>query len=323
VILTINPTSILTINPTSILTINPTSILTIDPTAILTATALLLCAGPAHGAPRVAGDKGLSFASPRDRKLFVAVDRCMTALTKARGWTRRPYAKVGAFYQGAWCRGAGARRDCQITEVGRRGRDQHTVRLHTLFYDRSWPRVQGVGINAIWIPGGKGWGGQLYYADGAKTRITASQFHLDFRRYAAPDADPVEHVFVGASYQYKLHETTIHLPGEHDKEASRYLASSTAMRDLATARLTALERKVLAAIRAKRIHGCVYGKYKGDGVPPVCRPRPLTAAEDRKARADAQAHFARQRALLKAHHVEMYQALLKALPRRCWAPPLS
>lgn len=289
------------------------------PPACLAALLLLWSAGDAFAR---AGARQLRFASPRDEKLFSAVDRCMTALSKASGWTRRPYAKVGSFYERSWCRGAGARKDCQITEVGRRGRDQHVVRLHTLFYDRSWPRVQGVGINAIWIPGSKGWGGQLYYAEGAKTRVTASQFQLDFRRYAAPDADPVEHVFVGASYQYKLHETTIHLPGEHDREASRYLASSTAMRDLATARLAALERKVLAAIKAKRVRVCVYGKYKGGGVPPECRPRPLSAAEDNKARADARAHFARQRALLKAHHAEMYRALLEALPRRCWAAPL-
>jgi hypothetical protein len=257
----------------------------------------------------------------RSAVLFKAVHRCMGKESKRPGWKRRPLRKGGNFYTAYWCRGAGSRKDCQFTPSGRRGRDQRAVRLFTLFYDKTWPQVQGVGVNAVWIPDGRGWGGQLYFADGGGTRVVGSQFHLNLRRYSGPDSDPVDNVFVGASYDYKIAQTRIALPfsGDLRQEAKAYLASSTALRNRAVSRLRALEKKVLATLAANKIKTCTYGPYKGRGIPPVCHPRPLKPAETRRAGVDARSHFARQRGLLKKHHTKMYEALLKALPKRCWA----
>jgi hypothetical protein len=95
-------------------------------------------------------------------------------------------------------------------------------------------------------------------------------------------------------------------------------ASPQALRDAGIERWRALESKVVAALNEDEVRKCVYGPYRGNGIPPACIEQvPLTADEKAKELRKIRAKVGRIVELLEQEHVAMHAALLELTPREC------
>ena len=235
-------------------------------------------------------------------------------------WTETPYQSIGNFYETRWCRGAGSRADCQVTDEVIRGRDVHALSLSTLAYPQSPTNAFGLIFNTTWLPLAEGWGVSLFFSEEGRG-IIGEGAHLNFYQYTTPTGDPTNRLFLGDTFSYTLHETTIRqATGLTPREAfAQYLASPESLRDVGLTHLNALADKVYTALDDHTIQICEYGEYEGDGIPPECMLRPLTSAEETQARNDAQAHFAQQTQLLTDQYQLLHATLLQSFPfPSCW-----
>lgn len=84
------------------------------------------------------------------------------------------------------------------------------------------------------------------------------------------------------------------------------------MRDRGLVQIQALAQKANTTINAHQANTCDLGPYVGNGIPPACTPRLLTANEEADELARANAYFAEQEQLLREHYQEMYAAWMAA-----------
>ncbi|MCI0394083.1 MAG: hypothetical protein L0332_01810 [Chloroflexi bacterium] len=283
-------------------------------------------AGPtATPFPAVAVEE-LQFADAETGRRFVALDACARALAGP-DWVHEAYRPIGNFYQASWCSQANSQEECFLRDVAAGGREIQVVELSTLFYPGQFPQVFGLNLWARWAPAGQGWGAAFSFAEGGQG-VMGSGFSLYFTEYPdgmAPrfpaSGSEVTAVGLGDRYTYQVHESLVeHASGRPlREELAAYLASPEAMRNQGLANLAALQQKVEETILAHQVTTCEYGPYEGDGIPPACTLRPLTADEEAAALAEAEQHFNGQQRLLSDDYQEMYAALLKAFPLdRCW-----
>ncbi|MGC9393444.1 MAG: hypothetical protein ACP5J4_01165 [Anaerolineae bacterium] len=262
----------------------------------------------------------LRFDDPETERRFRALDACIQEIIAA-GWRTTGYKLIGNFYSSRWCRGAGARDDCQIASSTRHNRDQHVIELETFFYPSSYPQVFGLKLAALWVPEQDGWGAHFYFTE------DGGDFHGDgvaigFGQYETGSREPVASVSVIGPLVYRLFETGVALPPEGlsiREELALYLVSPEALRDEGLAQIGALAARVDEALRTHQVTACDRGPYQGKGIEPPCTPRPLTPEEEAAELARATAHFAEQQRLLRENYREMYAALMHAFPLdRCW-----
>ncbi|MEW6265612.1 MAG: hypothetical protein AB1641_21270 [Thermodesulfobacteriota bacterium] len=260
-----------------------------------------------------AGLDDLPFDHEATKRGFLALDSCLRGMVGPE-WRHIPYHTGGNFYQAAWCRGPGARGDCVIAHDGPRRPDQHVLTLYTLFYGRQMRETFGLGLNVLYTPPGRGIGCRIYFAEGGRT-IVGEGLSLGFFFYDEP-GKPTSELELRASPQYKVHETGVGALSELTlrQDLARFVESPASLRDHGLKKLEALLAKVKETIRSHKVMTCEFGPYKGDGVPPECRPRPLTPDEERQALARAEKDFADQMRLIKERYQELHQALLKAFP---------
>jgi hypothetical protein len=248
------------------------------------------------------------------------LDACIREQVVDRTWTEIPYQSIGNFYETNWCRGAGSRADCQVTDEVIRGRDVHALSISTLAYPQSPTSAFGLTFSATWLPPAEGWGVSVFFSEGGRT-IIGEGAHLNFYQYTTPTDDPTTRLFLGDSFSYTIHETTIrHTPGLTPRDAlAQYLASPESLRDFGLTNLNTLAEKVYATLDAHEAQICEYGEYEGDGIPPECMLRPLTSSEESQALSDAQTHFAQQTQLLTDQYQKLYTTLQKTFPfDSCW-----
>jgi hypothetical protein len=262
----------------------------------------------------VVGVDELQFKDPETGQRFRALDRCIAGIVDDT-WRTTSYQLIGNFYMSSWCRGSGAPPGCEIAYPTRADRDQHIVRLYTLFYPQGYPQVFGLGLQALWLPEATGWGTSFYFNEGGGG-VMGEGWGVSFSEFTDSAGEPAAMVHIGRAYSYDIYETTVDdspaLPMRDD--LALYLASPEAMRDRGLAQIRALAEKVKATISAHQVTACDRGPYLGRGIPPTCRPRPLTPAEETAELARAEAYFADQEQLLQDHYREMYAAWLLAFP---------
>jgi hypothetical protein len=245
------------------------------------------------------------------------LDRCIREHIDS-DWRHLDYAPVGNFYRARWCRGSGASPDCRFAGGNASDRDQNQVELGTLHHDL--PQVFGLTLNARWVPPAAGWGSTFWYASGGKS-ILGEGFGISFHRFDEPGGEPHLQLDLGDTVAYQVQQTTVRLRSTASLEAdlASYLEGPEALRDRGLERSAALAAEVEATIAEHGAETCDYGPYRGDGIPPECLRRPLTAAEEALAAAAAREHFAAQQTALRDHHRELWAALLQAFPLdRCW-----
>lgn len=275
--------------------------------------------------PTVSVDE-LIFSESQIGQRFRAFDACLRAVT-AEGWHSMGYRRFPNSYRALWCRGAGARQDCQITGSESNNRDQHVLHLQTYHY--SFPEVFGLGIGSLLVPKADGWGVRFGFAEGAG-RLGGEGVSLEFARYEEGMHEPIDTVviigpFPYQSFQADLVEREIVGPEILSLSAREKLAlvlsSPEAMREMSARYHQSLAGKVEASLRDPGFLACDRAEYKGDGIEPACLPRPVTESERSAELTLAADYFARQETLLREHALEMYAALLEAFPfERCWQP---
>lgn len=235
-------------------------------------------------------------------------------------WTETPYDTIGNAYKTAWCRGAGSRDDCQVTDEVIRGRDVHALSLATLAYPQTPTNAFGLIFNATWLPPAEGWGVGVFFSVEGQG-IIGEGAQINFYQYTTPTGDPTARLFLGNTFSYTIHETTLHHKTgltPHDAFA-QYLASPESLRDGGLTHLNALAEKVYAALNNHTVQICEYGEYEGDGIPPECMLRPLTPAEETQALNDAQTYFAQQTQLLTDQYQQLHATLNQTFPfPLCW-----
>ncbi len=262
----------------------------------------------------------LRFENPVLGAKLVTLDACIRAMP---GPTFRhiAYQKGGNFFRARWCRGAGARPDCQIASGSARRRDQHALELTTLFYPQGFPQVFGMGLNALQTPTRTGWGMSLSFAVEGK-RVVGSGLSLKFDRFDRPKGSPALSVQLGSTLSHQVAASELRV---NAKEAPLALLlvlteSPESLRDRGLAQRAELRRDIAAALAEGRVHTCDYAPYRGDGRPPECTERPLTPAEQTAQGERAERRFAAEEAALKREYRAMFAAMAAALPSTCEWP---
>ncbi|MEZ4475034.1 MAG: hypothetical protein R3F60_30430 [bacterium] len=265
----------------------------------------------------VAAERGLAGVTPEPAEVATLLRALEAGLESLDGGFAHgtPWTQVGNFYQRRWCRGAGARDDCQIASGTADLRDQHAVELYTLFYDQDWPRTFGIGLNALRVPAGPGLGVSVWLSEGGQ-RIVGTGSGVTLRWYPAPTGAADVEVSVGSEASYRIGETTLRVAAAGTPLAvlRRLMVSPAALRDEGRTQLAALAAEVDRALKAGEVQRCEYGPYHGDGIPPVCTPRPLTAAEQEAERATFKAWLAARLALLEARAEDAWKLAMMTVP---------
>lgn len=264
----------------------------------------------------------LQFKDPDIGRRFRTLERCIQDLVDD-SWRTISPRLLGNFYNLQWCRGSGARDDCQITSSTLDNRDQHAIELNTLFYGQNFQEMFGLDFHSLRVPESTGWGVSYHFAESGE-RVLGEGWGVKFSKYVTPTGPPEATVDLGSNYAYTIYgpnrttfETLSDLPLRED--LALYLSSPEAMRDRGLAQNQALAEKVITAIHAHQVITCDRGPYLGNGIEPACTPRPLTPAEEAEELARAEAHFAAQEQLLRADYQEMYAAWMESFPfDRCW-----
>lgn len=274
--------------------------------AVLLATVLALaCAEPGSVAPASLPDPAPPSARPipdlarsafRSSPLFprfAAVDACIRdEVASAPGWRQQPYLEDAESLRARWSRA----RDGEA--------DLHSISLDTRHVEADGTN-QALTLAAVRAADRHDW--QVTAVLREKVGALHSEgFHLGFSRRSPRGQS--EHLTLGASYAYKIHDTEVHITDPRPARAvSRaLLASPEALREEGLAGLAALAARVDATIAAGAV---VTGPHA----------RRLTAEEAAVARADAAAFFTRQRALLQAEHRALHAAAFATFPfARCW-----
>ena len=264
----------------------------------------------------------LRFKDSETGRRFRALDRCVRDIVD-NSWQTTSYQLGGNFYRSHWCRGTGARYDCQIASSTLDNRDQHVIELSTLFYIQTYPEVFGLEFQLLWVPKSTGWGVSYYFAESGG-RVVGEGWGVTFSKYVTPTGHPEATVNLGWNYGYTIlgpNRTTFEYPSDLPmrEDLALYLSAPDAMRDRGLAQMHALAQKVITAINVHQVSTCDLGPYLGNGVSPACTPRPLTANEEADELARAKAYFAEQDQLLRDHYQEMYATWMTAFPfDRCW-----
>lgn len=264
----------------------------------------------------------LRFKDSETGRRFRALDRCIKDVADD-SWQTTYYQLVGNFYRSHWCRGAGARYDCQIAYSTLDNRDQHVIELSTLFYIQTYPEVFGLVFQSLWVPKSTGWGVSYYFAESGD-RVVGEGWGVTFNKYVTPTGPPEATVNLGWNYSYTIlgpNRTIFEYPSDLPlrDDLALYLSSPEAMRDRGLIQSQALAQKVSTAIHAHEVNTCDLGPYLGNGIPPACTPRLLTPSEEAAELARAEAYFAVQEQLLRDYYQEMYAAWMRAFPLdSCW-----
>lgn len=256
----------------------------------------------------------LKFKVPAEEVRFKKVHGCFAA--QAGEWRHYPLRKIGNFVREDWCRGQHDRNCAGGSFRSDRGDEWSAV--YTLYYDKDWPQVFGLGVSAGRLPRDGEWGVSFSYtANGA--RIIGEGVAISFHRFAGEEV--VWRVDLGNSYVYEVEEARIEVraPGTQDEELARLIASPDSLRDTAVTRLDALLAETERQIAEGAVKKCVYGPYEGNGIPPACMLTPLTAEESAAALAKARAELGGRRDAVNQHAPEFFEMVTELMAfERCW-----
>jgi len=241
-------------------------------------------------------------------------------------WTYRPYDLIGSFYEVHWCGGGLGGAACSTpaaNDYRAQAVAQNFVSLGTFVFGNDFPNAHGLDVSGLYLPAHNGWGAQFSYVTDGRTLIGDGVW-FDFWLFDQPNVDAQQRLHLGSDFGYTVFETQVQIsdPLTQDEIVSAYVESPEAMRDLGLSKLAELQSKVESTIQTHQAQTCDLGTPPGNGLPPICVPRSLTAAEEAQALAEAQTHFAAQSKLLKDHYRAIYDSLGKAFPvRACLLKP--
>jgi hypothetical protein len=259
--------------------------------------------------------EALRFREPAEQARFDKVHACFAARS-GESWRHYPLRQIGNFVQEDWCRGARSSSCSGGSFRSDRGDEWYDV--YTLYYDKDWPEVFGLGVSAGRLPADGEWGVSFSYTrNGAQ--IVGEGVDISFHRFEGPKI--VQELHLGDSYEYTVEETQIKVaaPGTPDDELALLIASPESFKSTALERLDALTAEALRQISEGLVRKCVYGPYEGGGIPPICAPTPLTEAELAAARTAARSELGARRAAVTDHAAALHGLITQLMVfDRCW-----
>jgi hypothetical protein len=253
----------------------------------------------------------LEFGAPNEQARFDHARACFAE--RGATWNHFPLRKIGNFIEEDWCRGPGGTRGCEGGGF-RDGVDVDWAGVGTLHYDRDWPAVFGVQVDAGHFPADD-WGVSASISTNGGG-VLGDGTHVSFRR----GDDEATVIHLGTGYAHDIGEATIVIgAGEPRAVLDTLRHSPAALRDEGISQHEALQAEVLGRLERGEVLECgVYGPYEGNGIPPVCEKKvPLPAEKVAAERARITAETTRVRDLLNAHHVRLHTRLVELLPDRC------
>ena len=271
--------------------------------------------------PAVSVDE-LRFQDAETGQRFRALNVCINNIVD-NSWKTTSYQLVGNFYTSNWCQGEGTGADCPLAGSTLDKRDQHLIQLFTLFYDQTYPQVFGLGFQTLSVPKTTGWGALYSFAENGGS-VLGEGWGVGFHEYTTSAGPADATVDLGWKYRYTIdgpNRTTFDQTSDLSmrEDLAKYLSSAQSMRERGMAQIQALSKKVAEAINTHQVKGCDQGPNQGNGIPPACTVRPLTADEETTELDKAKAYFADQEQLLDEHYQEMYTAWMAAFPLdQCW-----
>lgn len=261
----------------------------------------------------------LIFEDPETMAHFKSLNQCIVDLASP-GWHTTSFQLLGNFYESRWCSGAGVRVDCQITDGSIYNRDQQLVDLYTLFYPQEPTRVFGLGFQSLWVPEATGWGAYFSFSEKGKN-IMGEGWGVSLYRYENASDPPSQTVTLGNDISYTINEETIQVDSEFPlrEDLAGYLKSPEDMRDRSAELYQRLLDEIQSKLNNHEISACEYGEYQGNGIPPVCNPRPMTAEEETTEMEKARFFIEDQIQALQTQYAEMYVAWMNSFPfDTCW-----
>lgn len=260
----------------------------------------------------------IKFVSPELQTRF---DKLVaTVEAHAKGWRQIPFRPIGFDPEAHWCRGTGARSDCQIAESTQRNPDQYVINVEVLL------RKDGVAYGLCWralaVPEGDGWSAQVSYCDGDPTgdgfvsnSVRPDWFGVTFRRKD-------ELLALGSELEWRapfhgddaMGQFALGPVGAARRDLAAWGRSPTVLRDDAVARLKLLLQKVEAEARSPKIQKTTFGPYKGHGIPPQKIPAPYTTEDRELVLREARRQIGQQIATVEKEHQALHAALVAAFP---------
>jgi len=168
----------------------------------------------------------------------------------------------------------------------------------------SLPEADGVGVHLWWSEGGKS--------------VVGSSLDVTFKEFAA-GALAVQ-LSLGDTAEWTIGETklTVTAPGTRAEVLGRLLASPASLKAEGLRQLDALQSRVGEALQKGEVVRCVYGPYKGGGIPPRCERRePIPAGEQPAELSKLHKRLDAQRDLLNRRSDALHAALVKLYPPAC------
>ncbi len=258
----------------------------------------------------------LEFVNDEERQRFERARACLSE--RASGWEHYPLRKIGNFVEEDWCRGEGADRGCSGGSFMER-QDVDKAGVGTLHHPDQWPQVFGVQVNAAHRPAGEGWNVSVSVSTNGK-RILGDGASVFFERASKPG----EGFYVGTRYGYEIAGSpgssfSVNVDGDGWDLLDRVRVSPEALRDEALPHWDALKTKVVTALESGQVLECVYGKYKGNGVPPECVERvPLSPEAVKNEIAKIEAKVRAIDGAFEADAQGLHAALLAVAPTDCF-----
>jgi hypothetical protein len=266
----------------------------------------------------------IKFISPEAQVRFDKLVAAVEAHTK--GWRRIAFRPIGFDPIAHWCRGKGARDDCQIAESTEGDADQYVINLEAMLQRDGV--AYGLCLRALAVPEGDGWSANLAYSDGDPTgkgfvsnHVHPDSFILTFRR-----GDQT--IALGSELTWKapehggagMGEFTIGPLGAARKDLAAWGRSPAALRSSTVARLKALLQKIESDVRAPGIQKTTYKLSRRDGLPPEAIPAPFTAEDREFVVREARRQLGQQIATVEKDHRALHAALLAAFPLDRFGP---
>lgn len=271
----------------------------------------------------------LQFQEPRSAALHGAI-RSHT-LSRTGGWAYLPLRTGGNFVEEKWCGPSVAVTACASGAVAN---DETPgvawTTVGTLFYPRHWPAVFGVEYRAADMA--EPWGVRVLLNLRGRT-VTGSTFAFQFLRFEGGKV--VDRLEVPDTWSYAVDQTRFSVPlpaaptaqGEDEAraqaveaEVTRLLLSPESFTTTVLSRIEDLRREVDRGLDAHEGRKCVYGPYKGGGIPPQCSLVALSMEEEVMWASRAQQDLDHWKDLVQSHGPSLHARLSVLLPYTVWKP---
>lgn len=272
---------------------------------------LALLAGPGLG--RGAEPAKPALTDPAEMALWTSISTKVQQ--SVAGWSAGGLRSSGQLVDQRWCRPPVGPEACAAGSMPRDpAADAGVARLGWLSTGRPGGDF-GVNYAVVDLPP-QGLGLRLSLTVGGRG-LVGDQLSLRWQRVPAQNDAP-DALRLGSSLQWTVGEQQVEvaMPGVGGPAAAltALAESPEALQRRGGAHLAALEAAVETALQGDTLRFCELGPYEGDGLPPVCTPRPLTEAERAAERARLAETVGRWRATLQAEGPALHAALVR------WSP---